>query len=1836
MDRKRAKEILAQQRPKSISRADAFSILEQKRRREEEQREMMRVLREENEKQERQRERGIVALAYGGELKSDPRPAAGYIPTLEDLSIERYGFGSQQPTYTPAATRGNGPRVRGAGAMIEENQRYEAKQSETPSWAQKAATPYMRVVPTEAAARLNDPAEKYMRSISDSAVTSWYLKHADETTKQDFRTVLEQSPDRAAAYVKNNLKPKQEQYDAEELRKKQLQAIETVRDIESDEGISRWIKEGWTAFTGGLSTILGDTTESGLANSLNMSRREQAGKGNAGLKIITAIGGMAPSMIPGLGAAGAAVTVGATSAIRSFREALADGASNIEAGIYGMLVGGLEASLSKALSGISAFAGKSNLATKIGNAIPKAFAKVPRNVITKPFVWTATKTAKSFPELIEESLQSFADPALASLVYDKEVDWSSIPEQMLEEGLLGWATAAVLNLAYTPAARGARTRELTRADIDIALPKPLAQAISAVESGGSVSDRLANKISVDLGARAALSALQPMKDLGITQGTLDTIRKAVGMQSDGVLRATNVNTEVAKVSSAAEEIAAPVVSDAAQPVIDALLANKPISGNQANKVLDDVDALRYAEELLGVDTSTEKTISGKRSILVKAAQSNADVQAKILTQSESENWRTTAVKENQGKNKPPVYSLSQLLDAFSKVFDVNVRVGNLGSKNTLGEHNRRTGSVKIKTTNDLPTTAHEIGHALDRISGITKNAPKNVTEELKANLSDKMKELYKPNKYVTEGMAEYAREFILNYENAAAKYPETTAYLQSTLPAKTLERLQFIARHTNRYFSSTTAERLHATNHPTENIFKLPMDVRVSNFVESKKDAAIIKYTDDLYGIVKAANNTENKQQAQNLYDAYVEAQVARQMDEKLIQDAIYGDGVKDFDGNVLAPSLVQSLQPVYDGLKQGEKKQDVQSRVKDLEDYLNAVDAIDRLQPPGKSEAKTAYGDRLLNDAATLREEVERMEKLHPEFKDAAQNIYTFSRALLWLEYQAGIITEETFNKLIREHPHYVPFYRDMGETDSKKVSGGNKPLVQKATGSARDFLGTIEGLALNASKAIKDSHQNTIAKKICRTINSQPEMAWLLEKNNKQTTVEKYDSNVIFSEVVERAGENADKNVIDYIESLLQNDIIKYGADVLKGDRDVVVFENGEPVSYHVNDAALYTALTSLDLSGGDNSYVLKTVADANKMFTSVVTSENIIWNISSNMPRDFITMLAQSDTTKDMFMNLAHWMKYFAMSATGTRKKGLYAQEFFELMGGQASQIGAEVKSLGRRKTDSVVNTLAYQNKTLTGKAWHKIKHPFATTKNSVLSIAEAVELIPRLAAYETARKNGKSKMDALFDSMEITTNFTRHGSVTRKVNRYIPFLNASVQGLSKGGRQLTGVNYKGESRRRTAFRHATKYIALSATLSILSLISRFFASDEEEFDEKYSNLTEYQKNNAYNIYLGNDKWLSIKKPREIGILSSLMERGWEKFFMDGEDVLKDFAGYSAEQLLPPVLDALPALLVGLWPGNDFGEAFQTAAAQAVTSLGPFGNIAATAFNVDYRGNPIIPSYLNDNKIPNKDRFGDQTTETAKLIGAALDISPLQVDSFLSNLGIIQTINKEFFTRSGDKNFLGHLGSLFGGGLVKDGLYSQKIVTEFYDGRKTVQTAANANKDDIGYQIDAKEYDTMAAFYSAFNNLQKQEKDQTSDLFRENRGTVLDMLSQFSYEMENGIEAPWLTALHDLTYDAVAYNENEAKNSWEEIDTMGFYPQQLGTEFRYKPALYEKQLTSAEYLWYQTNYLANYKVLVTEALEETNGSVKQRVKAVQRAKSEAKDMTDKALYQYLTGGK
>ena len=70
----------------------------------------------------------------------------------------------------------------------------------------------------------------------------------------------------------------------------------------------------------------------------------------------------------------------------------------------------------------------------------------------------------------------------------------------------------------------------------------------------------------------------------------------------------------------------------------------------------------------------------------------------------------------------------------------------------------------------------------------------------------------------------------------------------------------------------------------------------------------------------------------------------------------------------------------------------------------------------------------------------------------------------------------------------------------------------------------------------------------------------------------------------------------------------------------------------------------------------------------------------------------------------------------------------------------------------------------------------------------AINNAAETVPRLAEFKRTLERGGSAQDALYNAGEVTTNFSRGGDVTKKVDIYAPYLNASVQGIDKTLRQF----------------------------------------------------------------------------------------------------------------------------------------------------------------------------------------------------------------------------------------------------------------------------------------------------------------------------------------------------------------------------------------------------------------------------------------------------------------
>jgi hypothetical protein len=242
---------------------------------------------------------------------------------------------------------------------------------------------------------------------------------------------------------------------------------------------------------------------------------------------------------------------------------------------------------------------------------------------------------------------------------------------------------------------------------------------------------------------------------------------------------------------------------------------------------------------------------------------------------------------------------------------------------------------------------------------------------------------------------------------------------------------------------------------------------------------------------------------------------------------------------------------------------------------------------------------------------------------------------------------------------------------------------------------------------------------------------------------------------------------------------------------------------------------------------------------------------------------------------------------------------------------------------------------------------------------------VEEMTRLAVFSRAKKSGLSDIDAAMEAREGTLDFSRHGDVSQVINRYmIPFFNAGVQSADKMTR-LFKENPKG------VILHGLAAVTFPSVM--ITGYYLFAAPDDER--EEYLNFPEWMRN-VYWIQKIGGVWIKIPKPFSYGyIFGSVPEKIMLSMY-NGEDKLE------AENRWKE----LAAGLIGvLSPIGDPSAVIPQILKPALE--------AATNYNF-FMGRPIYPDYL-DQKIPEL-RYTSRTSETAKKLGAAFNMSPALIDN------------------------------------------------------------------------------------------------------------------------------------------------------------------------------------------------------------------------------------------------
>jgi len=573
--------------------------------------------------------------------------------------------------------------------------------------------------------------------------------------------------------------------------------------------------------------------------------------------------------------------------------------------------------------------------------------------------------------------------------------------------------------------------------------------------------------------------------------------------------------------------------------------------------------------------------------------------------------------------------------------------------------------------------------------------------------------------------------------------------------------------------------------------------------------------------------------------------------------------------------------------------------------------------------------------------EALKELEEEHPEFKDLSQRLYDYQDRLLQYARDSGLIGQKTYENF-SVNLSYVPLHRVIERLGARGVLGkgyANLPSVYKRfKGSEREIIPPTESIVKNTYVIIDAIERNRIAQAMTRLSKLHPELGRAVEKiPGDIAKVATLSEQEIANIVKEQGFELAPKDVEDLINVFRPSMFLPKG-NIIK------VVEDGKPTYYEV-DPDIYRSLTMMDRE--QMNIMIRVLAYPARMLRIGAVSLSPEFLVR-NPARDAFTAFVYSkagfipglDTMRGLFSTVTRDETYWKWKISGAEHSMLTSLD--------REYLREDVKTLMNDRIAKVKNV---------------VKHPI----KSAQILAELGEEATRIGEFKLVMEGGKrwwmlaervpeiepergKILRAGQAARDVTLDFARLGTKTRAVNQIIAFWNANVQDLDKIRRSFQ------DNPIRTLWK-----ILLGITVPSVAL----WAVNKD--DERVQELPQWQRDLFWIVPTKKRLW-RIPKPFTLGIIF----------------------GSGAERMLDYIYDQDPEgikqlgrnVLRGINPG-----VLPTAFLPAIE--------AATNYSF-FLERPVVSEALKQ-KIPEL-QYSPYTTETAKMIGDALDVSPQKVEYFL----------------------------------------------------------------------------------------------------------------------------------------------------------------------------------------------------------------------------------------------
>ena len=708
-----------------------------------------------------------------------------------------------------------------------------------------------------------------------------------------------------------------------------------------------------------------------------------------------------------------------------------------------------------------------------------------------------------------------------------------------------------------------------------------------------------------------------------------------------------------------------------------------------------------------------------------------------------------------------------------------------------------------------------------------------------------------------------------------------------------------------------------------------------------------------------------------------------------------------------------------------------------------------------GDVQRHPVFGDLTAQESRQILKETD---DLHPEFKGIASKVYGYLNTLQEMRIKNGLINK-TQAKFMKDYYSengenwYVPTYRAEDINSNGAVFAYAKTLgVNRGIRAAKGGNSNIQGVFKSIAQQTMGVHKQIKMNELFNWAKSHtPEGTFVQAETSTQT-----------------------RSDID-------------GDIRAKNPNEVYFYVDGEKITYKVpaNVAAAFNSMrnTTTDL---ENTVVLRGAQKAVATLKKFTTELNPFFAIR-NLFRDASDAFIYTKYSTNL-------LKRYNRALKEIRGKGKYF-EVYKSMGGDNMSFFDHDYGLNLVQKNGLAQKITILNETI--EMMPRLSEFIESLDNSVKEYNESHEEKITIDDVLDSTKEEFLEMRelAMFDANEVTVNFGRSGTVTRKLNRYLmPYLNASVQGFAK----TLGTFVHPKSLR--AWSGAMIKTVLAALPAVV--LNEIMLGDDDDYKE----LSDDVKAGYFLIPVGNHKFIRIPRGRVEMIVGDAMQRliRAEKNDMTLDEAFDGYFNTTLKNITP--VDNLSRTI--------------------------FSPITDVKTNSTWYGGQIENSSMQ--KLPINERYDENTSEIAKWLSSATGskMSPKKWNYLLDQYsGVLGDVVLPL-TSSNKSKLINNTG------FVSDSLSNSNTSDKYYDVYDKLQQANNSSKSTAVDKARLKYFNKMNNKVIELNKARKSttdkdEQDALKLLTIQTQRTTLEGLNEFTKTLEKYSQYLEYDELYDEYY-------------------------------------------------------------------------------------------------------